>query len=203
MKYFLILCSSLCLSSTAFANEVLNEFFNNLKTLHAQFEQKSIDEDGNLLESSEGEVYLQRPAKFRWHYQRPYEQLIVSDGEKVWIYDLDLEQVTVKSMDSTLGKTPAWLLTSGKNVENDFIVTELSKQAGVTYWFLKPKDKEAQFNSISLSLKNDEIQHFELKDNFGQTTVITFKQSRYNQTLDKAYFTFTPPKDVDILESIE
>jgi len=202
MKYFILL-SFLCLSSITSANEVLNEFFNNLKTLHSKFDQKLLDEGGNLLETSEGEVYLQRPAKFRWHYQNPYEQLIVGDGEKVWIYDLDLEQVTVKSMNEALGKTPAWLLTSGKNVENDFFVTKLSAQAGVTAWILKPKDKEAQFNSMGLSLKSDEIQHFELKDNLGQTTIITFKHSRYNQTLDREFFTFTPPKNVDILEDIE
>jgi len=202
MKY-LILLSFLCLSNISFANEVLNKFFNDLKTLQSKFDQKLIDEGGNLLEDSKGEVYLQRPSKFRWHYQNPYEQLIVGDGEKVWIYDMDLEQVTVKSMDEALGKTPAWLLTSGENIENDFIVTKLSFQAGISSWLLKPKDKEAQFNAIGLSLKNGELQHFELKDNLGQTTIITFKESRYNQAIDEEYFRFTPPKDVDILEDIE
>ncbi|MDY6994089.1 MAG: outer membrane lipoprotein chaperone LolA [Pseudomonadota bacterium] len=182
------------------AQETLESFLNELHTLHATFKQKLYNEQGKLLETAQGELFIQRPQQFRWDYQQPYQQLIVADGEKIWVYDADLEQVTVKDLDSALGKTPALLLSSGRPVEADFFVTPLPTQTAELKRFeLIPKDAQAQFESIRLTLQNNKLQGFELTDNLGQTTFITFAHSQYNQKLDEGLFIFTPPAGADVI----
>jgi len=198
--YLLLFFSLLYLPCRASALEVLDNFLNELKTVHAQFEQKQLSEKGKLLESSQGEFYLYRPGKFRWDYQKPYHQLIVADGEKVWVYDDDLEQVTVKDLQDTLGKTPALLLSSEKRVEDDFIVTVLPPQSNLTRLELKPRDAETQFDNIRLILQDKTLQKLELTDNLGQVTYITFHNIERNQELDMDLFIFTPPAGVDMIE---
>ncbi|MDM8558596.1 outer membrane lipoprotein chaperone LolA [Candidatus Parabeggiatoa sp. HSG14] len=190
-----------CLPNWLFANEVLDDFLSNLNTLEARFEQSLYNEKGDLLEKSQGEMYVQRPNKFRWDYQYPYTQLIVADGERVWIYDTDLEQVTVKSLDQALGKTPAFLLSSSRQIEEDFFVEQLpSKMKGVTRLELTPKDTEAQFDSMRINLSSKDLLGFELVDNLGQTTLITFRQVKRNKIVEeKGLFIFTPPAGVDII----
>lgn len=178
----------------------LESFLKDLKTLQATFKQKLFNEQGKLLETAQGELFIQRPHQFRWDYQQPYQQLIVADGEKIWVYDADLEQVTVKDLDSALGKTPALLLSSARPVEEDFFVTSLPTQSTEFSRFeLIPKDAQAQFESIRLTLQQGKLQGFELTDNLGQTTFITFAQSQYNQKLNEGLFIFTPPAGADVI----
>ena len=193
---FLVL---VCLPNWLYAHEVLNKFLQELHTLQAQFVQKLYNEKGSLLESSQGKMYVQRPNRFRWDYQQPYRQLIVADGERVWIYDNDLEQVTVKNLDQALGKTPAFLLSSSRRMEEDFFVNLLSSQNGVMLFDLIPKDAQAQFDSMRINLSGKKMLGLELVDNLGQTTFITFNQVKRNQTLGKELFIFTPPAGVDII----
>jgi outer membrane lipoprotein carrier protein len=190
--------------SITWANATVNQFLAEFKTLHAQFKQELYNEHGTLLETSQGEVYIQRPNQFRWDYQKPYQQLIVADGKKVWVYDVDLEQVSVRSVKKALGKTPAILLSSHTHVEEDFIVTELySKEKGVERFELIPKDLDAQFDSIRLSLQNNRLKGFELVDNLGQLTLITFSKEQRNIEVDQKLFTFFPPAGVDVVEEAE
>jgi len=192
------------LSPATWANTTINQFLAEFKTLHAQFKQELYNEHGALLETSHGEVYIQRPNRFRWDYKKPYEQLIVADGKKVWVYDVDLEQVSVRSLKKTLGKTPAILLSSQTKVEEDFIVTVLhSNEEGVKRFELAPKELEAQFDSIRLSLQNNHLKSFELVDNLGQLTFITFSKEQHNIPVDKELFEFFPPAGVDIVEELE
>jgi outer membrane lipoprotein carrier protein len=179
----------------------LENFLNSLQTLHAQFEQRQFSETGKLLEISKGEVYVKRPGKFRWEYQQPYDQLIVADGRSVWIYDKDLEQVTIKNLDDALGKTPALLLSSDGNVDRNFFVIELPRQRQLTRLLLKPKNEEAQFKSIQLNLQGSILSGLELKDNFGQTTFIAFKQAKNNLVFNESLFVFRPPSGTDIIEN--
>ncbi|MEN9847266.1 MAG: hypothetical protein RL368_6 [Pseudomonadota bacterium] len=190
------------LPSFSMADEVLNKFLNELQTLHASFEQKQFNDKGKLLESSQGEVYLQRPGKFRWDYQKPYQQLIVADGKQVWVYDDDLEQVTIKPLDEALGKTPALLLTKNSNkIENDFTVSNMPQQdANSTVFMLKPKGKQVQFDSIRITLQQQNLNAMELVDNLGQITRIQFKPITTNKPLDAKLFTFTPPEGTDVVE---
>lgn len=198
MRFSMFAVLLAAMPSLSLADEVLNKFLNELQTLHATFEQKQFNDKGKLLESSQGEVYLQRPGKFRWDYQKPYQQLIVADGKQVWVYDDDLEQVTIKPLDEALGKTPALLLTKQTNkIENDFAVT--AENNGSSF-VLKPKGKQVQFENIRLSLQQNSLSSMELVDNLGQKTQIQFKPITTNKPLDAKLFTFTPPEGTDVVE---
>lgn len=199
-SYGLLFFSLLYLPYRVDAVEVLDHFLNELQTIHAQFEQKQLSEKGELLESAQGEFYLHRPGKFRWDYQKPYHQLIIADGEKVWIYDEDLEQVTVKDLKNALGKTPALLLSSEQKVEENFTITVLPPQSNLTRLELKPRDTETQFDSIRLILEDKTLQKLELTDNLGQVTYITFRNIKRNEKLDMDLFVFTPPAGADMIE---
>lgn len=183
------------------SHQILNDFLKDTKTLHANFHQELMDEKGQLLEVSEGEMYVQRQGKFRWDYQKPYKQLIVADGSTVWVYDVDLEQVSKKTMNKALGKTPAVLLSSHSNVEEDFFVNRLPAPAPeVILLELRSKDAQAQFETIRVSLKNNELIAFELLDNLGQKTKMSFSQIERNGKLASQLFIFVPPVGVDIIE---
>ncbi len=183
------------------SHQVLNDFLKNSKTLHAEFQQELFDEKGQLLEKSEGEMYVQRPGKFRWDYRKPYRQLIVADGTTVWVHDVDLEQVSKKSLNKALGKTPAILLSTHTNSEEEFFVNGLPSPApDVTLLELRPKDAQAQFETIRITLKNDELVSFELSDNLGQKTKMFFSNIERNTKLAANLFIFVPPAGVDVIE---
>lgn len=189
----------LLFSTSGFAQPILDNFLKDLSSLKAQFEQQLFNETGKLIETSQGQMYIKRPNQFRWDYQKPYHQLIVADGENVWIYDPDLEQVTMKKLTQALGKTPALLLSSNRPIEEDFFVNPLPTKADITRLELLPKDAQAQFDSIRLNLRGETLLGFELVDNLGQTTLITFKQTERNQKLEESLFIFTPPAGVDVV----
>jgi outer membrane lipoprotein carrier protein len=183
------------------ANDILDSFLKDLRTLQAQFEQKLKSEKGDLLETSRGQMFLQRPNKFRWDYQQPFKQLIVADGDKVWVYDHDLDQVTIKNLKTALGSTPALLLSSDNTkIEQEFFVNPLPSQPGINRFELVPKDAQAQFTSIRLNLQGKKLQTFEFTDNLGQTSVITFSQAKYNEAVDPDLFIFTPPAGADVVQ---
>lgn len=203
MKSYWLLLFILGLATPVAAEENLDDFLNTLRTFYAEFEQKQFGEGGNLLETARGVVYIQRPGKFHWDYQQPYDQLIIADGKKVWIYDHDLEQVTIKQINDALGKTPALLLSSDSKVTDNFMVTTLHPQENSTRFTLKPKDAHSQFDSLRINLQNGVLQNLELIDNLGQTTFITFNKVNLNQVFKPDLFVFTPPPGVDIIESTE
>lgn len=183
------------------SHQILNDFLKNTKTLHATFQQELFDEKGQLLEKSEGEMYVQRPGKFRWDYRKPYRQLIVADGSLVWVHDVDLEQVSKKSLNKALGKTPAILLSTHTNAEEEFFVNSLPAPApDTTLLELRPRDAQAQFETIRITLKNEELLSFELRDNLGQKTKMFFSDIEHNTKLAANLFIFVPPAGVDVIE---
>ncbi|OUD15071.1 outer membrane lipoprotein chaperone LolA [Thioflexithrix psekupsensis] len=207
MKHYIILgllFGILGLNQAVLANEtaLLNQFLDQLNTLQAQFQQKLYNEQGELLETSAGQLSLKRPNRFRWHYQNPYEQLIVADGEYVWIYDTDLEQVTQRELAQALGNTPAFLISPVHQVDQDFTVALLENSEVVTRFLLKPKNSEAQFSSIEIWLKDMQLQGLRLQDNLGQFTAIDFSNQVLNQALDEKLFIFTPPPHVDVIQDM-
>ncbi len=199
IRYISKLMWLLLLPQLVFANNLLDDFLEQLKTMEGQFKQSLFNEQGNLLEKSQGKMYVQRPNRFRWEYKQPYEQLIVADGQKIWIYDSDLEQVTVKKLTDALGKTPAFLFSSNNNIETDFFINQLPVTNDSLRFELIPKDEQNQFDSIRIDIKNKSLLGFELVDSLGQTTYIVFEQMQNNKTLDKDLFIFTPPAGVDII----
>ncbi len=202
MKFHsLFLFLSLTFSNPLWANDILDSFLKDLGTLQAKFEQKLYSEKGNLIETSRGNMAIQRPNRFRWDYQHPFKQLIVADGDRVWVYDEDLNQVTIKDMKTALTGTPALLLSrSDSKIEQDFFVNPLSATPGMSRFELIPKDAQAQFQGIFLHLQGNLLQRLELADNLGQKTVITFSQAKRNEVLEEGLFIFTPPAGADIVE---
>jgi len=185
------------------AHPVLDAFLNNLDRFQAEFKQQQFGDDGELLETSHGQVYIQRPNRFRWDYQQPYQQLIVADSHHVWIYDIDLEQVTMKSMSKALGRTPALLLSKENTVAQDFDITALPSEGQVVHLELRPKAGQNQFAVIRLLLTADALYGLELQDNLGQTTFIDFVSFERNPSLDADLFFFEPPAGVDVIREKE
>ena len=175
-------------------------FLAKASTLQADFTQVQVDEKGNLGKRSNGVFYLQRPGKFRWNYQKPFNQEIVSAGGKVWFYDKDLEQVTARKLDQAIGSTPALLLTGEVPIEKNFTIQNQSDEEGIAILKLIPKSEESGFKYVQIGLENDTLVGMELSDNFGQLTRIYFNNLKTGVRIDPALFTFKPPAGVDVFE---
>ena len=178
----------------------LEDFLASVRTLTADFIQQTIDEKGKISQESRGKFYLKRPGKFRWTYQLPYRQEIVADGGKVWFYDPDLEQVTVKTIDSALGSAPALLLSGQLKLSQRFVVTAQGKKDDLSWLELKPKDEEDVFRRLRVEMKDGRLHSMELADNFGQLTRIRFSEMKLNIPLGDEIFKFVPPPGVDVFE---
>ncbi len=181
------------------ARERLQGFYHNTQSLTAEFTQTVRDAKLMVVDDSHGLMALQRPGKFRWDYYAPHEQTIVADGKKVWLYDVDLEQVTVRPMDNALGNTPAQLLSTSRPLEESFIIDELPMADGLEWVELKPRDKEANFRSVRLGFGGEHLKQMELEDSFGQITLLTFSNIQRNPRLESSLFKFSPPRGVDVI----
>ncbi len=202
--YLFVTWLSLFIAGTAQAAQAraqLERYFKDFVTLRASFEQTLVDEKGKTLERSQGTVYLWRPGRFRWEYEKPYQQSIVADGKKLWIYDKELEQVTVKPIRAALGSTPALLLDNKADIDRGFTVAEGGEAGGLVWLELKPKDKEPQYTAIRLGFEASTLRLMELRDNFGQTTRIRFSRESRNTRFSQSLFVFTPPPGVDVLDA--
>ena len=176
----------------------LDAHLSELDTVSARFEQRVFDEQDNLFEETGGTVLIDRPGRFRFDYEDP-PQLIVGDGAKVWIYDRELAQVTVRRADDALGSTPAVLLASGRPVEEVFRVRALDAGGGLAWFGLEPKAEDAAFARIRLGFAGGELRRMELLDRFGQTTRLDFDDFRRNPAIPAGAFTFVPPEGVDVV----
>jgi outer membrane lipoprotein carrier protein len=177
----------------------LEAFLKDLKTLKADFRQTLQQPDYDQVFASNGVFYLKRPGLLRWEYQTPSQQLIVADGNRVWLYDIELEQVSHRSQDAVLNGTPAQLLSGTEPISNHFQVNELGEQDQLTWVELIPKDKEAQFSSLRMALHANQLQRMEMSDNFGQVTRFFFDQIERNPELSDSLFEFEPPPLIDLI----
>ena len=170
------------------------------KTLTANFSQLTLDGGGTQLQETAGEMALQRPGLFYWHTNAPQEQTMVSDGQKVSLWDPDLEQVTIKKLDQRLTQTPALLLSGDvSKISESFDIT--SKQAGdVMDFTLKPKTKDTLFDSLSLSFRKGVINNMRLVDSVGQRTDILFNGVKANEPIPASKFKFDIPKGADVIQ---
>jgi outer membrane lipoprotein carrier protein len=203
MRARLLLLSMLLLACSAHASSVdrFKAFLRTTQSARAAFEQKVYDRNRKLVQESSGNFVFLRPGKFRWVYAKPADQLIVGDGERVWIYDRDLNQVTVRKLTSALGSTPAALLAGSSDVEDAFEFSDAGEHDGLEWLEAKPKEREAGFERIRMGFSTGGIQAMELLDHFGQTTVLRFSQLVRNPKIDPEQFRFDPPKGADVLGS--
>jgi outer membrane lipoprotein carrier protein len=179
--------------------ERFQSYLRGTQTARADFEQKVFDRERKLVQESKGSFSFLRPGRFRWNYAQPYPQLIVGDGARVWIYDEDLNQVTVRAMAKALGSTPAALLAGAADVERAFELADAGSRDGLEWLEAKPREREAGFERIRLGMGTVGVQAMELTDHFGQTTVLRFFNVVRNPQLDPASFRFVPPKGADVL----
>jgi len=197
----LLMAASLGLTQAAVASSLdrFSEFLNATLSARGEFEQKIIDRNGKVVQESKGTLAFSRPGRFRWTYVKPYAQLIVGDGAKVWIYDEDLKQVTVRRFDVALTSTPAALLSGNNEAMRAFRITDQGAAEGLEWLQAVPKEKEGGFERVRIGFGPTGPQVMELADTFGQTTVLRFTRFERNPPLDSKLFRFTPPPGVDVI----
>ncbi len=176
----------------------LEKFLENTQTLEASFQQTLRTHDGEVLQHTDGKFYLDRPGKFRWNYRSPYEQIIVSDGVRVWIYDVELQQVTVQKQAAGLPASPMALLEDSSTLHQSFSVSPLDEHDGVYRLKLESKTKESDFAEIIVGLDAKGLRFMQLHDQFEQVTDIIFSDIVTNTRLAKEIFEFIPPEGVDV-----
>ncbi|MEO8741569.1 MAG: outer membrane lipoprotein chaperone LolA [Lysobacteraceae bacterium] len=199
---FLVL--AICAASLAQAGprEDFAHYTKGLKGLDGRFEQRVFDNNGRLKEDSTGKVALSAPRLFRWEYEKPNPQLIVADGDHVWVYDPDLEQVTVKNQGSQEAQSPLYILIDPSELDRRYVLDDAGTANGLKWISLSPKKKgeDSEFKVAMLGFNADNnLQSMQLTDNLGQRTTIDFSGWHRNPTFPKDEFTYTPPKGVDIV----
>lgn len=195
----LTFCAHAALADVAAGRQRVEGFLQGLQSLQAQFKQTLTDRGGQTVEEASGTLAIRRPDRFRWDYRQPNEQVIVADGSRIWLYDADLEQVTVRKLDDTLSATPAMLLSGQGNLPDNFTVTQAS-QEGTTLWVrLEPRRDDTDFKWVRLGFAGETLQFMQLADKLGQTTHLEFSQLERNPPIDPSRFTFTVPPGADVI----
>jgi outer membrane lipoprotein carrier protein len=206
MRFLPALAAALCIvpfiaigNARASGVERLNQFMTATITATGEFEQRVFNRDRKLIQQSRGTLAFARPGKFRWTYSKPYPQVIVGDGARVWVYDEDLNQVTVRKLGQALGATPAALLAGSNEALKAFALKDEGARDGLEWVEAIPRDKESGFERIRLGFGLSGIERMELVDAFGQTTELRFTGLQRNPRVDPALFSFTPPKGADVV----
>ena len=180
------------------ARERLNHFFTKVNSLKGSFNQQVFSKKGKLIQNSTGLLYLSRPGKFRWIYKTPDPQIIVGDGKNIWIYDEDLEQVTIKPLNRALSSAPIAILTRKQSPDAQFVVKPMKASGGLDWFQLTPRKKSKDFKSIQLGLDKIGMRQMIMQDQLGQKTVIKFN-TRSNVPISGKQFYFQPPAGVDVI----
>jgi outer membrane lipoprotein carrier protein len=188
-------------SAAESAEARVDRYLAGLETLRAEFAQQVLDPQGEVRERADGTLTLQKPGRFRWDYREPAGQLLVSDGKTLWLYDEELEQVTVRAVSDSLSTTPAMLLAGQGRVGDSFTVEDLGTASGLELVGLVPLRGDTDFRGVRLGLRGGELARMELVDRLGQTTVIDFTGIERNPVLPAGFFTFEPPAGVDVVGS--
>ncbi|MHB1246640.1 MAG: outer membrane lipoprotein chaperone LolA [Sulfuriferula sp.] len=201
MKKLSLLTALLIFSASAAASssDALKAFVADTQTARATFTQTVLDKNGHTRQQSSGTMAFARPGKFRWVYEKPYEQVIVGDGKKIWLYDADLQQVTIKKLGQALGSSPAALLAGSKDIDKFYTITDAGTRDGLEWLDARPKEKDSTFENVRMGFSKNTLVTMQIKDNFGQTTVLKFAGFEHNPVLPASDFHFTPPPGVDVI----
>ncbi|MBP6707750.1 MAG: outer membrane lipoprotein chaperone LolA [Candidatus Accumulibacter sp.] len=196
---FAAACLLVAQVANAGAIDKLHRFLDTTRTLRADFTQTVMARNGRQGQVSSGVMMLSRPGKFRWQIDKPYYQLLVGDGEKVWIHDPDLRQVTVRKAGVALGGTPAALLSGEGVLEANFSLREAGERGGLEWVEATPKASDSGFEKVLLGFSGNELRAMDLLDSLGQTTSLIFAQVDRNLRLASSLFRFTPPANTDVI----
>ena len=198
-RLFLVLFCLFAQTASATGLERMKEYFQNIQTLQAGFHQVVTDKQGRKTQDVTGNMRLQKPNKFRWDYNKPFVQEILGDGEHIWIYDPELNQVTVRALSKVTSSSPATLLAGGKDIERYFTVKDVSRKGDLEWVLAIPKVGETGFERVFLGFKGDEVMAMELQDRFGNRTYIEFTNIERNPKFARDLFKFNPPHDADVV----
>ena len=198
-KIFLMLLLLLPGVVSAQSVDALKGLLNQTTTAKAKFSQVVLDKNKKTLQQASGTMEFSRPGRFRWEYTKPYEQTIVGDGSRLWIYDKDLNQVTVRKLDRALGASPAALLAGSNEIEKSYALKATGSEGGLDWLEAIPRTQDTAFERIRLGLGKGGLEAMELRDQFGQTTVIKFTDLQRNVKIAPESFKFTPPKGADVI----
>lgn len=177
----------------------VERFLGSVQSLRAQFHQTLSDSKGKVSSESNGTLAISRPNRFRWDYTDPYKQLIVADGTRIWLYDTDLEQVTVRRLDNSISATPAMLLSGSGNLADNFTVTQTAQDGGTQWVQLEPKRNDTDFKWVRLGFAGEDLRYMQLGDKLGQKTLLDFNHFERNPKLDAALFAFKVPPGADVI----
>ncbi|MDD2722132.1 MAG: outer membrane lipoprotein chaperone LolA [Gallionella sp.] len=199
-RLFFLFALFVATAAHAGAIEKLKTFINGTQSAQADFTQVVMEQNGRRIQNAAGVMQFQRPGRFRWTYQKPYEQIIVGDGAKFWMYDKDLNQVTVKKLDAALGSSPAALLAGSNEIERGFALKEAGSRDGLDWLQATPKSQESNFSAVLMGFDAQaNLVAMQLADSFGHTTVLRFSAMQRNPKLPAGQFRFTPPEGADVL----
>jgi outer membrane lipoprotein carrier protein len=174
-------------------------FLKETHTLKAEFSQTVIPANGRKTQQSSGSVAISRPGKLRWEIRKPFPQLLVGDGDKVWIHDPELRQVTVRKVGQAIGSSPAALLAGSNDLEKNFALAEAGEADGLEWVEATPKSTDSGFDKLRLGFANGDLRAMQLNDNFGQVTHVRFSQIERNPSLPASLFKFTPAAGTDVV----
>jgi len=199
---FLLACAAaaLPLAGTAAGIDQLRAFLTDTASARGNFTQQVRRTSGQTLESTQGRFAFVRPAKFRWEVRKPFEQLMVSDGKRLWFHDIDLNQVTVRRLDDALASTPAALLFGGDALEAAFELSELGRQDDIDWVQALPRRAEPGYDRIAIGMRDGLPAAMEVDDAFGRTSVFVFSDIERDPALDDSLFQFEPPANADLIE---
>jgi len=188
-------------AAQASALEQFKSFVSSTRAARGEFTQQQVTRSANAKgpQVSTGTFVYQRPGKFIWTYQKPYEQLLQADGDQLYIYDKDLNQVTVRKLGNALGSSPAAILFGSNDLEKNFTLTEAGTRNGLEWLNAVPKSRDTSFEQISIGMRNGVPESMELKDTFGQTSVLTFRNFQRNPPLSAGQFRSEIPKGADVV----
>lgn len=196
-----LLASLLFAAGSAHADSLaqLRQFMDGTRSARGSFTQQVFSKSGRKPQQASGTFAFSRPGKFRWTYEKPYAQLLVGDGSKLWAWDQELNQVTTKKLGQALGSTPAAILAGDNSLEKNFTLQDDGAADGMEWVEARPKADDSSFERIRMGFSGGQLKAMVLHDNFGQTTSLNFLQMERNPSLDAGLFRFVPPKGADVV----
>lgn len=183
----------------ASALDQLNRFLEATRSFQADFSQRVVAKGGRKPQVSAGTLAIVRPGKLRWEVLRPYPQLVVGDGERFWIYDPELKQVTVRKAGEAIGSSPAALLSGSEDLRKNFVLSEAGEADGLEWAEARPRASDSGFERLRLGFSGGELKAMELHDQFGQITTVEFSRVERNPKLAPSLFRFVPPSGADVV----